>query len=192
MEWFKQLVDKIKVDLSKMDLLCMAKYVSFALIIYFLIPMICITEICEKLTDNKLINITIMIFVISMVLYFFKSIICGIISIVKRKSTEIKEKKVLGDELNSLDLNCISIMQEFYIKETKRFKKRTKLLPKTEGMDVLEYIGIIEFDDYVDVEGGYSITKKQHYIIKEKYFKILDKMSRQKRKAKFMDCIENL
>ena len=165
MEWFKQLVDKIKVDLSKMDLLCMAKYVSFALIIYFLIPMICITEICEKLTDNKLINITIMIFVISMVLYFFKSIICGIISIVKRKSTEIKEKKVLEDELNSLDLNCISIMQEFYIKETKRFKKRTKLLPKTEGMDVLEYIGIIEFDDYVDVEGGYSITKKQHYII---------------------------
>ena len=48
MEWFKQLVDKIKVDLSKMDLLCMAKYVSFALIIYFLIPMICITEICEE------------------------------------------------------------------------------------------------------------------------------------------------
>lgn len=174
-----------------MDLLCIAKYVSFALIIYFLIPMRYVTEIYGKLTDNKLINITIMIFVISMVLYFFKSIICGIISIVKRKSTEIK-KKVLEDELNSLDLNCISIMQKFYIKETKRFKKRTKLLPKTEGMDVLEYIGIIEFDDYVDIEGGYSITKKQHYIIKEKYFKILDKISRQKRKTKFMDYIENL
>lgn len=187
---FTNIFKNIKLDVALKEMYTYGIYVCISILIYILLPNSCIDYIFLKLSTNKTYNIIILILVISILLQFTVTRILRKIH-EKHMKNKVEQQKISSilDELDTLNIDSQSILLLFYNNKTKKFKKIVKILPTEQGLDLLERMKIINFCGSVDIEGGYSIRKKQFYELTEPYYSIMNNKQFLQKKSNFVDFI---
>lgn len=187
---FTNIFKNIKLDVALKEMYTYGIYVCISILIYILLPNSCIDYIFLKLSTNKTYNIIILILVISILLQFTVTRILRKIH-EKHMKNKVEQQKISSilDELDTLNIDSQSILLLFYNNKTKKIKKIVKILPTEQGLDLLERMKIINFCGSVDIEGGYSIRKKQFYELTEPYYSIMNNKQFLQKKSNFVDFI---
>ena len=182
---FSKIIDKMPLYVIKRTIIS----VFFALLIYFFIlPSTLIDYINKKNVDYSFL---IIIFLISTALIFifnFFKILYKYISVIY---ININNKKESEFTLNTLEFSSILLLQEFYDKKSKRFKKMAQVIFSHSGKKELEELGIIKLISApTDEYGGYYKNKKYTFYITDKYLNVMNKMA--KKNNEFMRLIKDL
>lgn len=192
MNILKEIFGKFKIELHIDNLLEVLEYITISMIVYLILPNSIVNCLFSKLSTNKIINICVLVSIISITLFIFKKVIFNIYNIIIQKYNKHKKYKYMEKEILSLDANALDILKKFYCMRNNFFKERIIILPKTDGIKVLEVMHIIEFDGITDFDGGYNTYNKQFYKLSNDYFDFFNNRIIKRRKSEIMDLIKEL
>lgn len=187
---FTNVFKNIKFNVKLKDIYNYAIYICLSVTIYIFLPNRYINYIFSKLSDNKIYNIVILVFIISVLLRFIVGKTIKQIQEIYRKNKSENEKiSAMLLKLDTIDYDSQNILLRFYDVQTKKFKKMIKILPHTPGLKLLTIMEIVNFCDYVDEMGGYLINKEQLFEIAEPYYSIMNSRKFMKQKSLFVSLI---
>lgn len=169
MKWISSILDGLDIKISIKNMEKGIVYLFLGAVIYFVLPNNILNNIYQKLTNNKTINMIVIILFFSIGTYYIKRIVEIVIKTLKIKKSQTIEYTKIEVQLSNLSFECIAVIKKFYNEKNNSFSEYAKIIPKEPGVNLLEQMGVIEFHDRVSLEGGYSINREQIYQLQDNY-----------------------
>ncbi|MCI6266348.1 MAG: superinfection exclusion B family protein [Erysipelotrichaceae bacterium] len=177
--FIKDFFDKDKINL-----------IEFCLVIFISISILEFINIFKDLKDSN-IYILIKAIQICSLIYLIIKLLEIIYLKLKDKFMVKKDLKDNQEILSSLGNDELNVLYLFYNIDTNKFNSTSLIYPNTIGLSNLEKLNIINFNGYLDEEGGYSSRVKQPYLLKEKYRLSLNNIMSQKKNNQLKEYILN-
>ena len=160
-----ELLSKNKINLIEISFII---FVSISIII---MPI----NLFSSIKNAEYYKWIILVWIISGIFLLMKLVELLIEKLKKYKSINREEEKII-DQILGIDNDSLEIIYLYYNSDTNKFNTVAKILPTELGVEKLENMKIISFNDYTDECGGYSMKEKQLYQLDDKYRIILNKM----------------
>lgn len=190
MKWINSILNGLDVNFSIKNMEKYIVYLFWGVVVYLALPSNLLNNIYQKLTNNRSINIIIIIILLSLGFYYIQRLLNIVIKQIKINKEKNKKYYKLEKQLNNLSIECIAILKKFYNEKNNCFSEYAKIIPKESGVDLLEQMEVIEFHDRVNIEGGYSINREQIYQMKEKYLNFFNNKKFLNGKSKLLNDIK--
>ena len=123
MKWISSILDWLDIKISIKNMEKGIVYLFLGAVIYFVLPNNILNNIYQKLTNNKTINMIVIILFFSIGTYYIKRIVEIVIKTLKIKKSQTIEYTKIEVQLSNLSFECIAVIKKFYNEKNNSFSE---------------------------------------------------------------------